>query len=97
MKLKLQREIFFVKSNYKSFFRLAIVNLSNGSHGLMTPTLVAMQCKEEPTTVFNNNSTNISGGRPTILEHIEEHIKDNVPHVHRSTKKRRERKTPFSR
>ena len=78
MKLKLQREIFFVKSNYKSFFRLAVVNLSNGSHGLMTPTLVAMQCKEEPTTVFNNNSTNISGGRPTILEHIEEHIKDNT-------------------
>ena len=76
------------------------------------PALVAMQCKEEPPSVFNNNSGNnnvISGsgsnptsasvnGRPTILEHIEEHsMKDSSPHVSRVSKKRRERKTPFSR
>ena len=80
---------------------MAVVNLTNGGHGVM-PTLVAMQCKEEPVTVFNNNSSNISGnsgisGRPTILEHIDEHNKDNVPHISRVSKKRRERKTPFSR
>ena len=82
------------------------------------PALVAMQCKEEPPSVFNNNSSTTGsaniisasastptsvngGGRPTILEHIEEHNtsmqKDSSPHVSRVSKKRRERKTPFSR
>ena len=106
---------FYVKS-FLDYSRLAVVNLSNG--GIM-PALVAMQCKEEPPSVFNNNSsttagnTNIisasgstptsvnGGGRPTILEHIEEHNtsmqKDSSPHVSRVSKKRRERKTPFSR
>ena len=71
-----------------------LVNLNGNSASLVTSAgnLVAMQsCKEEP-----------GGGlysRPTILEHIEEDTKTNaVPtRVSRVSKKRRERKTPFSR
>lgn len=71
---------------------LAVVNLTNGTGSNL---MMAMQrpCKEEPLAVNPM-------ARPTILEQIEEHkaaSSHNVPHVSRVGKKRRDRKTPFSR
>ena len=68
----------------------AVVNLTNGSGQNLMMTMPA--CKEEPP--FNTTSS-----RPTVLEQIEEHtpIKNVGLHVSRVCKKRRERKTPFSR
>ena len=73
----------------------AVVNLttSNGS-GQNLMMAMPTACKEEPPSTFNTSAM-----RPTVLEQIEEHtpIKNVGLHVSRVSKKRRERKTPFSR
>ena len=64
-----------------------LVNLNGNSASVLTGNLVAMQsCKKEPMY-----------SRPTILEHIEEDQNKVPTRVSRVSRKKRERKTPFSR
>lgn len=73
---------------------LAVVNLTNGSGSNLMVATMQRHGKDE--SLPGNPSL---AARPTILEQIEEHkqVTHNVPHVSRVSKKRRDRKTPFSR